>query len=67
MHFRRIFVRDYRTDKDILGFKKNTKFIVVNHFSFFQTLQLVPRSHAVDCCSFSDQPLSNEMLEPNPA
>ena len=65
--FRRIFVRDYRTDKGILGFRKNTKFIVVNHFSFFQTLQLVPRSHAVDGCSLSDQPLSNEMLEPNPA
>ena len=48
---RRIFVSDYRTDKGILGFRKNTKFIVVNHFSFFQTLQLVPRSHAVDGCS----------------
>ena len=35
----------------IVGSRKNTKFIVVNHFSFFLTLQLVPRSHAVDGCS----------------
>ena len=55
--FRRIFVRDYRTDKGILGFRKNTKFIVVNHFSFFQTLQLVPRSHAVDGCSQTNRSL----------
>ena len=43
-----IFVRENRTDMGILGYKKNPKFIVVNRF---QTLQLVPRSHAVDGCS----------------
>ena len=60
---RRIFVWDCCTDMGILGFRKNTKFIVVNRF---QTLQLV-RGLTLWMAALSDQPLSNEMLEPNPA
>ena len=61
---RRIFVSDYRTDKGILGFRKNTKFIVVNHFS---RLSNWSRGLTLWMAALSDQPLSNEMLEPNPA